>query len=352
MSNVENSVIPNESIADDTTLLGVPVMTVKSGTQLFLQSECTSRISDAYPTWFSGLGMACAYCLRKGSGSSPVGVKLARDVRLVHLVKRETVEAVVNALSAKMQSITSQKEALLDDQHRRFAQRRLSYEQKRLNKLLTAIKFATGLQASKQDQEEILSNVFGQEQKLRDGFDTEEAIQMNVQLDDTLFGNDAGKFNRVSVAKYDYVMTIALKEALPWADGYVSAGTPSTWHVNQLYPSEVCLFQPGHCLDASTITQVPEYADISTQIETSEIPPLSNLHPDSYSTRIYIGPKPVDEQPQSGGAKSSDVANISLTVEMIFPNMKMDNPLSVNEVSTDAANHDAWNICPPPKKNR
>lgn len=346
---MENTVIPISNSSEE-QLNGVPTIVAKSGTQLFLQGESKDRAVGCFPTWFTGVGMACAYCLRKGGTSEPVYVSLKRDVRLVHLMKRESVDYVVNELQKRLDACESEKGGVKEDNpYKRFALRRIIYEQKRINKLVTAVKFSTGLGASKQDQEDILSNVFSIEQKVRDGFDTEEATKMNVQLDDTLFGNEVDKFNRISISKYDYVLAEAVKEVFPWSDGYVSSGVPSTWHVNQLYPSEVCLFHPGTCVDQPA--GVPEFAEIKNQIDAKTITPLPLIDCDAYSTRIYISAtKPVTQE-QTGGADK--VVKISPTVELVFPNMPMDNPLINNEVSVDAANHDAWNICPPPpKKNR
>lgn len=362
------SVTDKDVVARDQVHRGVPTTVLRQGAALYIQNSAINRLAQPYPTWFVGVELACAYCARKSvtAEDKPVRVQTTREVRLVQLPDNATVQALEASLQQRLDEVDGLRKSALvitDDgnadrqKQQRAVLRKLSYEQKRLNKMLTAVKFATGVSASKEDQEEILTNVFSSPQQLRQGFGTDDGKRNNasVTLAETVFGNDTDHFNRISIAKYDYCMATAIKETFAWADGYIAHACPSTWHVNQLYPSEVCVFCPGSVVDVDAVTPVPNFEDVMKHISDSKttVAAITAPLPHTYNTRIYIGPKPARNAPgQAGGATSAPPPVIDLSVEQVLPQLDMDNPLVSNDTNTLDANLDTWVICPPPGSKR
>ena len=362
MTTVKNSAL-SPSKARSEIRDKVPVLHVTAGAELCAQSGAQQRLNESFPTWFASPSVACAYAIRTpGDTQVHVASSTSRVLVLVDLIQPDAVRAVIAVLEKKLNAIVipgdGEDDGRNDEQRRldRGMKRALSYEQKRLNKLVTAVKFATGMGASLTQQESILRYVHHDDAvTLRDGFGTKDGdVSPSVTMGGVSFGHGEHEFNRISVGKYDYLMALAVQEALPWADGYAASACPSTWHRDQLYPSEVCLFKPGHCLSEGA-RQLDEFPEVKKHLTGKKVKtePLETPSPYSYGTRIYLEGR--KEETSSGVSETVGGAPdtvVSASMETLAPVMSLDNPLCNNDVSTLDANFEAWSICPPPSKKR
>jgi hypothetical protein len=67
-----------------------------------------------------------------------------------------------------------------------------------------------------------------------------------VEWEGQKFGTGEGELHRMSLARSDDVLALAIAQHFPAADGYISTPQPSLWH--GVFPAEVCLFHPAKAL--------------------------------------------------------------------------------------------------------
>lgn len=340
-----------------TTSEGVSFFVVPAHTHIFAHSIQMGE----HPAWFSNAACACAFAIRRGTHDPPTVFTLKRDVILVDVMHPNELAKITDSLTEEIQKLavdidTMEQNIEADGSHRSlFKVKR--YTSKRLGKLKSGVVIATGFGIDKKIQERILQTVYSDsELSLRKGFQTDQSTEEStITLGGVVYGNNESSLNRVSIPKYDHAFAMAIKHVFPWADGYVCGSTASTWHKDQLYPSELCLFTPANAIDVDSAFPLPSFDEIHTSItESTQIDPIGLPDIHTYMTRFNLEFRTKDQNNASmtmtGGAKN--IIEISVDIESIVPCITLDNPLTNNVLDFSDVVYDLYNICPPAKKSR
>jgi hypothetical protein len=331
----------------------VPFYEVPVDTLMFAQS-----IPSAQPAWFVTAQCACAFAMRFQS-SVPRVPRVFSTTRPLVMVDVMRVDVLSKLLRHIEDEIAAAQPPPFDPNSddmtpsQRAHVRLLRYTAKRLGKLKSGVLVATGFGADAKSQERALQAVQNDPgARLRDGFQKEggsAAEDPNVSIGDVVFGNDPDSINRVALVKYEHAFCLACKRAFPWADGYACGVTASTWHADQMYPSEMCLFAPATAL--SDEGELPAYPEVKSAIEQqTTLTPIVLPDVDSFMVRFdLLAPQRGEDVPQS---QSGGGTPIAIDIEDVVSCLDLDNPLLNNEVDEKDVTYDLFNICPPVKRKR
>lgn len=106
---------------------------------------------------------------------------------------------------------------------------------------------------------------------------TEAGNPVKYVIDGNIFGGDRVDFNRVSFYDHDVKIREVLNKYLN-CDGYYGYPAPSLYHLNGVFPGEVCIFHPKYTLE---LDRNSLYSTTRSRAELDTI-----LHHNNYSDRI------------------------------------------------------------------
>jgi hypothetical protein len=199
---------------------------------------------------------------------------------------------------------------------------------KKAVKMASVLAFATGIGMTIDQQQNVMDIITGGQCVLRKAFVTNLKSQVKcVRIGSTRFGDASDAFNRIAMPKLEHILADAVATAFPWADGYTFGTCASTWHRDQMYPSEVCLFRcanivelHGHMPGFDTISE--HVKNNMDSIEPFECIPAKTKHVgrmlDNIATSVAVTSQ-----------SDSDVC-IAEDMEVLSSALTMDNPLLNN----------------------
>lgn len=268
----------------------------------------SSSVPGDTPMWFVSQATACAHALR--GGGTPRVFHTTRPIKLVDVMRHDVVRHILRTLCADA------------------AARSDTY----VDKLRTAVQLATGYIERAQQQR--LLRLAEREAAPREGFHTDtRALVTHITMGTEHFGTAEDMFDRIALATYEHAFAYAVSRVFPWADGYAAAACASTWHRDQLYPSEACVFRPASAVapgrDIQCFAEVRRgVLDARRRIDPLPSPCVAQLRVVPYIDR--------DGRPED----TDDV--VPEDMELRTSPLALDNPLSNNELAPSIVLCELW----------
>ena len=241
------------------------------------------------PAWFVSPSTACAYALR--TNNKPFVFETKTDLRLVDLFDRSNIQHMLTVLSPAMQSV---------------------------------IAFATGYGLDYAAHRKAIRDIFGKSAVFRRHFATNHCrYAKRLELNGKVFGTDSTVFNRVAIPEYERLVASAVQTAFPWAHGYRSCTSASTWHPHQIYPAETVIF---NAIDHVMYVQVlPDWHFITENIPQSAILEVTMTRPENHHAIFDVVPNPEEV------AYTDETITVDDNMELMTSVLQLDNPLLTNE---------------------
>lgn len=352
-NTILNGVMPLHS-SDDTTNIppdtppDIQIIVLPENTPC-LYSQCDAITNNA--TWFVNMACACAFNIRNDAATVPAVFVAQHPLKLVHVINVACVKYMLRCLDndilhARLSMNNIDSVGTEKDRDTKLA---LTQTVIRLTRWKHAVHFATGYGDNcRQLQNKILHRICGS--NLRRGFNTH--IKRNsqmVQFCDEMYGGAAGTLNRCALPLYEHFFARAVQHVFPWAHGYMCGTTASLWHYDQIYPSEVCIFNPAqHVLLSGHVDEYDVIKDaVLGKIKNKPLNP--NFFPVCQFCYEYLDfatgeppnacPKenahPEENAYPDGNAYPEEVDSISDDMEARVTYLRCDNPLSNNCVQVD-----------------